>query len=232
MCKLFFAWMAWMALLLGGPTCLAADLTATERRWLQGMAPVIDFARQAGLALDIVVQPQPTPELAPLALAFVDGRCKLVLSMRGNPQAQATLEHINPPLLEATLQLMAAHELGHCRRYLDGAFYALPVGFTAPELPAALSPDLKVEYLAMQAVRREEGFGDLVGLAWVQQHHPQRYAALYTWLLAERSNDRVPGSHHDTLVWLRLVQDGSVLAGSSIFERPNALWAAGIAADE
>ena len=229
MCKFLFAW---LALLLGCTPGLAADLTPTERRWLQGMGPVITFARQAELALDIVVQPQPAPGLAPLALAFVGGRCKLVLSMRGNPAAQATLDRIAPHLLDAALELMAAHELGHCRRYLDGAFYELPVGFSAPDVAASLSPELKTEYLAMKAVRREEGFGDLVALAWVQEHHPQRYAALYAWLLAERSKDRIPGSHHDTLAWLRLVQEGAALAGPSIFSSADALWAAGIAADE
>jgi hypothetical protein len=40
------------------------------------------------------------PGAAPLALGFVDGRCKLVLSMRGNAEAQSTLDRIEPDLLE------------------------------------------------------------------------------------------------------------------------------------
>lgn len=64
----------------------AADLTATETRWLQGAWPVVSWARETRLPLDIVVQPQPTPGTPPLAMAFVDGRCKLVLSMRGSPR--------------------------------------------------------------------------------------------------------------------------------------------------
>ena len=99
----------------------AADLSPTEQRWLRGSWPVVAYAKAAGMPLDIVVQPQPTPGLAPLALAFIDGRCKLVLSMRGNPEAEATLARIEPELVGPTLELMAAHELGHCRRYLDGA---------------------------------------------------------------------------------------------------------------
>ena len=99
--------------------CSAADLTPTELRWLKGAWPVIAFAKDAGLPLDIIVQPQPTPGAAPLALAYVDGRCKLVLSMRGNSEATASLERIEPDLRDAALELMAAHELGHCRRYLD-----------------------------------------------------------------------------------------------------------------
>ena len=114
------------ALLLALPACHASDLTSTEMRWLRGAWPVIAFVRNEKLPLDIVVQPQANPGAAPLALAFVDGRCKLVLSMRGNAEAEATLERIAPELLDATLELMAAHELGHCRRYLDGAWHGLP----------------------------------------------------------------------------------------------------------
>ncbi|HSV47611.1 MAG TPA: hypothetical protein VLJ58_17620, partial [Ramlibacter sp.] len=142
---------------------LAAELSPTELRWLQGAQPVLAFAKAQQLPLDIIVQPQPTPGAAPLALAFVDGRCKLVLSMRGNPEAQATLDRITPALLAPTLELMAAHELGHCRRYLDGAWYSLPAGFTPAE-PAALPATLRAAYADMQAARREEAFGDLVGL--------------------------------------------------------------------
>src|ERR1043165_5221130 len=72
----------------------AADLTETELRWLKGAWPVITYAEQAKIPLDIVVQPQATAGNAPLALGFVDGRCKLVLSMRGNPEAEATLQRI------------------------------------------------------------------------------------------------------------------------------------------
>ena len=219
------------AALLANPACLASDLTPTEMRWLHGAWPVIAFARAEKLPLDIVVQPQPTPGAAPLALAFVDGRCKLVLSMRGNAEAQATLERIEPDLLDATLELMAAHELGHCRRYLDGAWYGLPAGFNATA-PEELSPDLRTAYVNMKATRREEGYGDLVGLAWTRQQHPQQYARLHAWLLTERSRDLLPGSHHDTLAWVRLARDGDVLAGSSIFEAAGGLWAAGLAVEE
>ena len=222
---------AFAAALLALPACFASDLTPTEVRWLRGAGPVIAFVRNEKLPLDIVVQPQPTPGAAPLALAFVDGRCKLVLSMRGNAEAQATLERIEPDLLDATLELMAAHELGHCRRYLDGAWYGLPAGFSAA-VPEELSPDLRTAYANMKAVRREEGYGDLVGLAWAQRQHPQQYARLHAWLVAERTRDLLPGSHHDTLAWVRLAQDGGTLAGPSIFAVAARLWAAGLAVEE
>ncbi len=222
---------AFAAALLALPACLAADLTPTEMRWLRGAWPVIVFVRNVNLPLDIVVQPQDSPGAAPLALAFVDGRCKLVLSMRGNAQAEATLERIEPDILDATLELMAAHELGHCRRYLDGAWYGLPAGFNAT-LPEALRPELRTDYVNMKAARREEGYGDLVGLAWAQQQHPRQYARLHAWLVSERSRDLLPGSHHDTLAWVRLAQDGGSLAGPSIFAAADRLWAVGLAVGE
>ncbi len=212
----------------------AAELSATEQRWLQGIQPVLAYARAAGLPLDIVVQPQPTPGNAPLALAFVDGRCKLVFSMRGNPEAQATLDRIEPVLLDPILELMAAHELGHCRRYRDGHWHGLPAGFVA-SVPEAVGAELKPAYADMQATRREEGYGDLVGLAWTQRRHPQHYAALQAWLVAERSRELIPGSHHDTLAWVRLAGTGVAAADApgetSIFDAAARLWKVGLVAE-
>lgn len=211
----------------------AADLTDTEQRWLKGAMPVIAYAEQQKLPLDIVVQPQPTPGKAPLALGFVDGRCKLVLSMRGNPEAEATLARIEPRWLGATLELMAAHELGHCRRYLDGAWRGVPAGFVTAAAPAGLSPELRDAWLDMKATRREEGYGDLVGLAWTRRHHPDAYAPLHAWLVGERSRDLQSGSHHDTLAWVRLAGDGSALvAGPSIFGAAAGLWQTGLKTED
>jgi hypothetical protein len=209
----------------------AADLTAIESRWLHGAWPVIVFAREANLPLDIVVQPQPSPGAAPLALAFVDGRCKLVLSMRDNEEAMATLERIEPGLLDATIELMAAHELGHCHRYVDGAWYGVPVGFVASE-PDELLPEPRRDYVNMKAARREEGYGDLVGLAWTERHHPQHYAALHAWLAQERKVDLVPGSHHDTLAWVDRAKGGIVSAELSIFDSATRLWESGLNGEE
>ena len=211
--------------------CLAAELSATELRWLRGSWPVVAYAKAAGMPLDVIVQPQPAPGEAPLALAFVAGRCKLVLSMRSNPEAEATLARIEPELLEPTLELMAAHELGHCRRYLDGAWYGVPSGFTH-SLPAGLSPELRAAWEDMTASRREEGYGDLVGLAWTAERHPGQYAKLHAWLVAERARDLEPGSPHDTLAWVRLAADPAVWANESLFAAPARLWRAGLAADD
>lgn len=181
----------------------AAELTPTEQRWLRGVWPVVAQAREQKLPLDIVVQPQPTPGAAPLALAFVGGRCKLVFSMRGNDAAQATLDRIAPDLLDAALGLMAAHEVhGHCRRHLDGTWFTAPPGVTT-SVPPQLREELHAAYLTMRATRREEGFADLAGLAWARRHHPALYPRLHAWLVAEREHELIEGSHHDTLAWLR-----------------------------
>lgn len=207
----------------------AAGLTEDEHRWLQAAAPVIEHAQAAQLPLDVVVQPQPTPGLPPLAMAFVAGRCKLVLSMRGNPLARAALERLDPALHGAALELMAAHELGHCHRHLQGAWAALPAGFSAPTAPAGLAPALHADHARMRAAQREEGFGDLVGLAWTRHRHPGLYAPLYRWLRAERERERTPGSHHDTLPWLRLAAEATAFgATATIFDQAERLWAQGL----
>ena len=225
----FSVW-ASLGVLLAALPARAAELTAVETRWLEGIWPVVRFAKEAKLPLDVIVQPQDAPDAAPLALGFVDGRCKLVLSMRGNPEAQATLDRIAPELLDATLELMAAHELGHCQRYRDGTWFEQAAGFIGKE-PAGLGSELRAAYRTMRAVRREEAYADLVGLGWTRQRHPQQYRRLYAWLVEERSRDLVPGSHHDTLAWLRLAGDAGALADPSIFVAAARLWQAGLAAE-
>ena len=199
--------------------------------WLRGAWPAISHGRAERLPLDVVVQPQPTPNAAPMALGFVDGRCKLVLSLRKNPAAALALQGLEPDLVGPALELMAAHELAHCRRHLDGAWALLPAGFSPPAMPPGLDSALHGDYAAMQARRREEAFADLVGLAWTQQRHPQRYARLHAWLVGVRSADLMPGSHYDTLAYVMLARDGASLSGPSIFASAAALWHQGLAAE-
>lgn len=215
----------WAAL---AATAAAAELTALETRWLEGALPVLTHAKGMGVPLDVVVQPQPSAGLAPLAMAFVDGRCKLVLSMRGNPEAQSTLERIEPDLRDAALELMAAHELGHCLRHLAGHWRVRPNG-AAFNRPVGLPEAREADYAEMQAVRLEEGYGDLAGLAWTRHARPAQYERLYRWLVAERSAELLPGSHHDTLAWLRLAQNADVLAAPKPFDRVEAVWLQGVA---
>ena len=223
--------LAWFAVWLACHPARAAELSATESRWIDGMWPVVAYARQSRLPLDIVVQPQPTPGAAPLALAFVGGRCKLVLSMRGNPEARATLDRIEPELLAPALELMAAHELGHCRRHLDGAWQEAAAGAFA-RAPGAAGFDVRTAAAAMAARRQEEGYADLVGLAWTQRRHPQLYVRLHAWLVAERSRDRIPGSHHDTLAWLGVARHGAALGAPTPFDGAAAVWTASAGVDD
>lgn len=206
----------------------AADLLPAEERWLAAAWPVIAHAQALQMPLDIVVQPQPAPGLAPLALAFVDGRCKLVLSLRGNPLAGEAEARIDHDLFDATLELMAAHELGHCRRWLDGAWHGVPAGFS-PAVPSHLPASKHAAWARMQATRLEEAYGDLVGLAWVQRERPAQYDRLHAWLLRERATG-LPEDHHDTRPWLQLVAEGRTLAGPTLFARPDTLWRQGLAA--
>ena len=216
----------------------SVTLMPLEQRWLQAIAPVLAFARATGFPLDIIVQPQALPGHTPLAMAFVAGRCKLVLSMRGNAAAQETLDAIPSELQGAALELMAAHELGHCERYLAGAFARLPAGFQATEPAAGPSTGLGLAVGApqasawSQALRREEGYADLVGLAWTRHRHPQLYTRLHAWLVAERSSDPARGSAHDTQAWLRLVRDGGALADPSMFSNATRVWALGLQAGD
>lgn len=184
-------------------------LTPQERVWVDGTWPVFEQARKSGLPVDIVVQPQPAPGTAPLALAFLGGRCKLVFSMRDNPLVQEQEERIQQDLgagkasLYAALELMAAHELfGHCARYVEGLWRALPDGYTEA-VPDGLDGALRDGFYEMRAVRREEGYADLAALAWARANRASIHARLHSWLVVERSRDWVEGGHHDTLAWLR-----------------------------
>ncbi len=205
----------------------AVGLTPTELRWLQGAWPVLMYARDAGLPLDVVVQPQPAPGLPPVALAFIDGRCKFVLSLRDNPEVEATVARTDPLLMDAALELMAAHELGHCRRHVSGAWRAWPPALAAPGA-ADLPPQARAAYEEMQAVRREEAYGDLVGLAWIGQRRSALFERMHAWLVAERSHAHVAGGHHDTLAWVALARTAQSVRGSDIFEPADLLFPQGL----
>jgi hypothetical protein len=221
-------------LAFAGQAARAADLTATEMRWLKAGWPVITYAKEEKLPLDISVLPAAHPGDAPLALGFVDGRCKLVLAMRGNPEAEDTLARIDPALLHPVVEAMVAHELGHCWRYVHGAWHTLPAGFVdTSDDTAARDPDFVKLRRDMRATRREEGFADLVGLAWTLSRHPAQYEAVYAWLAMQRDDQPVPGAHHDTRAWLRLAHDRHAFdAAGSLFDQAWPLWRAGLTRED
>lgn len=210
-----------------------AQLTDMEMRWLKAAAPVLAHAQRIGLPIDITVQPVAGPNDVPLAMGFADGRCKLVLSMRGNPNAESVLDKVAEADRPVLMEAMAAHEVGHCWRVAQGRWHALPAGFVETGDERADDPALLVEARAMRENRREEGYADLVALAWTQRYHPDSYSKTYAWLSALRNDQPVPGSGHDTRAWVRLAGKGSVFAQTaSPFEDVAPIWRAGLLSDE
>ncbi|AKU24156.1 hypothetical protein MJ904_00835 [Massilia sp. MB5] len=209
----------------------AAQLTEMETRWLSASASVLSYAKQLKLPVDIVVQPEAGPNDVPLAMGFADGRCKLVLSMRGNPQAEAVLAGVPSGQQALLIEAMAAHEIGHCWRYAEGVWHALPAGFVeAPE--DASTPELRKLARELRDTRREEGFSDLLALAWTQRQHPAQYAVVHSWLLRLRSEQPTEYGSHDTRAWLKLASDGQAFAaGETPFEQARALWSKGLLSD-
>lgn len=206
-----------------------ADLTEAETRWLTAGMPVLAYAKQIKLPIDIIVQPQARPNDVPMAMGFDKGRCKLVLSMRGNPDAEAILDAVAPAQRALMIEAMTAHEVGHCWRYAQGSWHALPSGFEGINREQGDQGGLASE---LRDTRREEGFSDLVALAWIQSRHPGQYAQVYDWLRQVRQQQPVDGGSHDTRAWLQLAPSGKVFsAQGSPFEQVTALWSKGVAVE-
>jgi hypothetical protein len=202
----------------------AADLTDLEMRWLKAGWPVVTYAKEQQLPLDIVVQPQAKAGDAPLAMAYVDGRCKLVLTLRSRSLAETEPQGVPSALQPVLIEAMTAHEIGHCWRYVHGAWHTLPAGFVDS---AGSRPDDDEARRDMREARREEGFADLVGLAWTHAQYPQHYAAVQAWF--EQFRDDRPGEHHDTRAWLRLVRDGAAFPPAATpFDQVRGLWRQGL----
>jgi hypothetical protein len=201
-----------------------AALTDMEIRWLKAAAPVLAYSQRIKLPIDIIVQPVARPNDVPMAMGFDAGRCKLVLSMRGNPDAEKVLDRVPEAQRQVLMEAMAAHEVAHCWRYAQGAWHALPAGFEASATADAS------EVLLNQ---REEGFADLVALAWIKREHPDNYNQVYAWLATLRSEHTAPGGSHDTRAWVRLASDGSVFKSAATpFDEAGSTWSAGLRADE
>ena len=227
--------LAFSALLLASHAApAAADLTDTERRWLAGATPPVAWALKQGMPIDIVVLPQAQAGAAPIAMGYDDGRCKLVFAMRGNPAAESTLAAIPAPLLQATLEAMTAHEIGHCQRHRSGAFDSLPSGLTdKPDAIESRQPTAELQAMAreMRITRREEAYADLVGLAWTHAHHADQYAQVLAWFDEARS-DETPRGFHDTRHWLTLAHASDAFADAADpFEQAAAIWQRGLLDD-
>jgi hypothetical protein len=206
-----------------------ASLTAQETRWLAAAGPVLAFSQRLNLPIDITVQPRSGPGDVPLAMGFDGKRCKLVLSLRGNPDAEAILEKFPEAQRGVLIEAMAAHEVGHCWRYARGVWHALPAGFVDTGAQDDRDDHAFAQAKAMRDSRREEGFADLVALAWISRNHPDSYASVYSWLESLRGAQPPGMTAHDTLVWVQLAADASAFAGSANpFNDVQALWSKGV----
>jgi hypothetical protein len=221
------------AALLAAPAHGSVELTPTEQSWLTAAIPVLAYARERQLPLDIVVRPQATPGDTPMGMAFVDGRCKLVLAMRGNPEAQAALDRIEPGLLGPVVEAIAAHELGHCWRHLQNTWGTLPAGHSEFAGLQRVTAEQATLLQDMWRTRREEAYADLVGLAWTRMHHPGRYADVHAWYVRLRAEQAVHTGPHDTRLWVRLASDPAKFPpAASIFEQAEPLWTAGLLVED
>ncbi|MED5616712.1 hypothetical protein [Janthinobacterium sp. P210005] len=213
------------------PAVAAASLTDLEVRWLQAGQPVIAFARAQGLPIDIIVQPQEAPGAVPLALGYAAGRCKLVLSLRGNAQAEGILQDVLPARQGVMIEAMTAHEIGHCQRYAQGDWHALPRGFVEPRSMqrGKLTP-LAQE---LRETRREEGYADLVALAWTHARHPGQYQEVLAWMRGVRAAGEAVDGSHATQAWLALADGAGAFDDSaSPFEQAQVLWRKGLSGDK
>ncbi len=128
---------------------------------------------------------------------------------------------------------MVAHELGHCWRYVQGAWHTLPAGFVDAADDRNDDRELAEKRREMRDARREEGLADLIGLAWTLKRHPELYTLVHAWLEKTRADQPVPGSHHDTRVWVGLAKDRSAFpAAGTPFEQAWAVWQRGLRSED
>ncbi len=225
---------SWLAipLLFAMPTWAAGALTPLESHWLDAASPVLQYAADHNLPIDVIVHPDDRPGDAPVAMGVEAGRCKLVMSMRGNPLADRMLDGVPAALTDDMIQAMAAHELAHCWRYQQGVWHALPAGFSDVE-PTAIAGDTPASAelrRQMALTRREEAFADLAGLAWIAREHPADYAQVYRWFEHVRADQPASGSYHDTHAWLQLAPAAAAFEPrANIFEAVQPLWKTGLA---
>lgn len=209
----------------------AAALTELETKWLKAAEPVLVFAQRQQFPIDIIVQPQARSTDVPLAMGFDKGRCKLVMSLRGNPEAEAQLKGVPAHQQARLIEAMAAHELGHCLRYVQGVWHELPKGFVEHNEEVG-TPDMLALSKQQRETRREEAFADMFALAWIQRQHPADYARVFAWLDAIRADQPVPYGAHDTRKWVRLARTAQFDAQASAIDNAQALWRQGLTHDD
>jgi hypothetical protein len=150
------------------------------------------------------------------------------MTMRGKGASDAAMDELDPAMMSVVVEAMFAHEVAHCWRYMHGMWNALPPGFK-DDASAHDGPEVSEEERASRRARREEGYADLVALAWTRSHHPDRYARFQAWLEAYRTNERVDGAEHDTLAWVQVARDERVFDQTgTAFEQALVPWRLGL----
>ncbi len=166
-------------------------------------------------------------------MGFDQGRCKLVMSLRGNPAAEASLDKVPDSQRALLIETMTAHEVGHCWRYAHGVWRALPAGFVEVGEEQADDMALLAASKELREHRREEGFADVAALAWVRHAHPQQYQAVHAWLAGLRGAQVLARGTHDTGAWVRAAADPAVFAvAGSTFDAALPAWEQGLLDDE
>ena len=215
---------------LGG----AADAALTEREtnWLAAGRPVLRYAASEGLSVDVVVQPDNQPDLSPMAMGIRNGRCTLVVSMRGNAEIESLSRSVPPTLFRPVAQAIFAHEVAHCWRFTKGGWHSEPAvsaEASKGESPTAL---VRAEH-EMRLTRREEGYADLVGLAWTLHAHAGQYEQVRAWLSAYRREHAIAGDHHDTALWIDLARDKAAFApAADLFVEAGVVFERGLQQEE
>ena len=224
-------WLIVLACLAPTLSVAGASLTERETTWLAAGLPVLRYAARESLAIDVVVQPDDQPGVSPVAMGIRKGRCTLVVSMRGNAEIEPLSKSVPPTLFVPVAQAIFAHEVAHCWRFMRGGRHsAPPVPFDAAGVePTALARAAH----EMRLTRREEGYADLVGLAWTLQAHAGQYEQVRAWLAAYRRDPAIQGDHHDTGLWIDLARDKAAFApAANVFLQANGVWERGLQLEE
>ena len=184
------------------------------------------------MPVELIVEPYPKPGDVPLSIGFDGRRCRLVYALRGNPEADVALDGADEELLQPVIEAMVAHELAHCWRYLRGAWHTVPAGFTERR-HADRDPALERLRADMRQSRREEGYADLVGLAWTRSRHPALYSRVHDWFWRVRARPaEAVSTPHDTASWLALVAQPSAFPQADTpFDEAFPLWREGLATE-
>lgn len=216
-----FAWplMQSLAVLLWCCCCSSrAGGVASEAQWIAAAARAVDYGRAHGMPISLdVLAGNGLPGHTPIGLASENGSCTLVVSVRDNPTADKLSAMIPPEVLQLFLDGAAMHEVGHCHRRLRG----YPHNERLLPIVAWITP---VRDWFARRVRAEEAYADMVEVAWLARHHPERFHELVAHIVKVRTRFREP--RHDTLRWLdAALSHGPVDDGGDVFALADQLMA-------